>query len=1011
MKTFAIRCVLAACATLLCACQRTAEAPLPHVEQLNRLSGPTRDLAIELREGTNMAASPSPDGKQVVFSMQGALWVMPIAGGNAQRITGWELEPTWPVWSPDGKTIAFQNYAADGNYHLWTITPDGRSASELTSGPWDDREPAWLPDGSALVFASDRGNDQQYKIWRLTLDGMALVQLTEGKGAESQPAVSPDGKRLAWTDSARIYTQALTPGAAPVAVAPGSAPAWTPNSKTLAYQNLAGQLTLGNREVTVNEDMFPFPVRFLPDGRFLYTADGKIRLRRGDASDPVDLGFEATMLVRRPGPARARERGFGNRSARPVLGISAPTLSPDGTRIAFVALNDVWVMALGQTPQRLTHDLDRDAGVQWTSDGGAVYFASERANGGRFAIDRIDLVTRARTRLAAVPGQSMGHPKMSPSGRYIAYTGEAGQLALWDLAGASSVQIAAGAGSEVSAPSWSADERHVMVVANERVNNRFREGYNKLRVSDIVTGEQRFYAVGPAPRQVSERDEGAAVLAPDGRQVAFIMDSVLYVMPLNADASPAGAPRQLTTEAADLPSFSGNGATILYKAADQLKLIAAAGGPARQARQVHQVHVNLAWTQAAPTGTLLIRAGALWDGVSPVLRRDVDILVTGNRIVWVRAHQDGAETAAARFIDASQLTVLPGLWDSSVLPADRFGPAAAAMLAYGVTSALSSGGPLHQGVELREALEAGDMVGPRLFAATALLGGNRVLELHARSLRTSAVADLEIAKARRMGVDFMAADARAPVALMNRIAQGALALGVQSGAGAAAPALIAGIGGAAPLPGGQRLGYDWSRSVLMGIGYQDAHTLYGNGELRLTDTLAATGALLAYDPALMLDPRMLLAPPDFAAAMRTARTPGAAVMAAIRRDAQQQARVIAAGALVSNGSAGPPGAPGISLHLNLRAAGMAMTRHQALQTVTINAARHARVGQDLGSVEAGKLADLVLVRGNPLQDLTAAANVEYVIKNGNVFTQAQIVAPFRMPPCADQAGACGPSDE
>ncbi|WP_426105764.1 amidohydrolase family protein [Massilia sp. TSP1-1-2] len=134
-------------------------------------------------------------------------------------------------------------------------------------------------------------------------------------------------------------------------------------------------------------------------------------------------------------------------------------------------------------------------------------------------------------------------------------------------------------------------------------------------------------------------------------------------------------------------------------------------------------------------------------------------------------------------------------------------------------------------------------------------------------------------------------------------------------------------------------------------------------------------------------------------------------MAAIRRDAQQQARVIAAGALVSNGSAGPPGAPGISLHLNLRAAGMAMTRHQALQTVTINAARHARVGQDLGSVEAGKLADLVLVRGNPLQDLTAAANVEYVIKNGNVFTQAQIVAPFRMPPCADQAGACGPSDE
>ena len=1009
MKTFSNHCALAACAVVLSACAPEAEAPLPHVEQLNRLVGATRDLAIELHEGTNMAVSPSPDGKRVVFSMQGALWVMPIEGGNAQRITGWELEPTWPVWSPDGKTIAFQNYAAEGNYHIWTIAPDGRGATELTSGPWDDREPAWLPDGSGLVFASDRGNDHQYKIWRLAFDGMLLVQLTQGKGAESQPAVSPDGKRLAWADNARIYTLALESAAsAAVAVAPGSAPAWTPDSSALAYQNLAGQLTLANREVTTNEDMFPFPARFLPDGRFLYTADGKIRLRQAGGADPVDLGFEATMLVRRPSPARSRERGFGNRMARRVMGISAPVLSPDGASIAFVALNDVWVMTLGQAPARLTHDSDRDAGVQWTRDGSAVYFSSERANGGHFALDRIHLATRERTRLAALPGQSMATPNMSPSGQYIAYTGAAGQLALWNVATGKAEEIAA-SGGPVSAPSWSADGRHVMVVDNEIINTRFREGYNKLRVSDIGTREQRYYAVGPAPRQVSERDEGAAVLSPDGAQLAFIMDSVLHVMAVNGDGSPAGPARQLTTETADLPSFSGDGRTILYKNADKLKLIAAAGGRARAVR------VDLSWTQAAPLGTLLIRAGALWDGVSPVLARDVDILVTGNRISWIRPHQEGAETAAGRFIDASHLTLLPGLWDSSVQPAGRFGPGGAAMLAYGITSALSAGGPLHQGIELREALEAGNLVGPRLFTSSALLGGNRVSEHHARRLRTLAVADLEIAKARRMGVDFMAADARAPVALMNRIAQGALALGVPSGAGAAAPALIAGISGASPLPPGQRLGYDWSRSVLMGIGYQDAHDLYGNGELRLTDTWATTGALLAHDPALVLDPRMLLAPANFAAAVRAAQTPAAGVLAGIRRDAQQQARVIAAGALVSNGSAagpGAPGAPGVSLHLNLRAAGMAMTHHQALQTVTMNAARHARVGQDLGSVEAGKLADLVAVRGNPLQDINTAANVEYVIKNGIVFTPAQILAPFRLPPapqCADTPAECGPS--
>ena len=110
----------------------------------------------------------------------------------------------------------------------------------------------------------------------------------------------------------------------------------------------------------------------------------------------------------------------------------------------------------------------------------------------------------------------------------------------------------------------------------------------------------------------------------------------------------------------------------------------------------------------------------------------------------------------------------------------------------------------------------------------------------------------------------------------------------------------------------------------MGIGYQDAHDLYGNGELRLTDSLTATWALLAHDPALVLDPRMLLAPPKFGTAMRTAQAPSAAVLAAIRRDAQQQARLMAAGALVSNGTA-EPAAPGVSLHLNLRAASRCKT--------------------------------------------------------------------------------------
>jgi imidazolonepropionase-like amidohydrolase len=107
--------------------------------------------------------------------------------------------------------------------------------------------------------------------------------------------------------------------------------------------------------------------------------------------------------------------------------------------------------------------------------------------------------------------------------------------------------------------------------------------------------------------------------------------------------------------------------------------------------------------------------------------------------------------------------------------------------------------------------------------------------------------------------------------------------------------------------------------------------------------------------------------------------------------------VLAAGGLLSNGTDSPLVTPGIALHTNLRAAGLVMSAHQALQTVTINSARVAYADKDLGSIETGKLADLVAVRGNPLEDLKAAANTEFVIKNGNVYTQAQILAPFRTP--------------
>jgi len=982
-------------AALLSACQWPAE---PRVDQLNDLRGPTRDYTVELREGTNMAAAPSPDGKRIVFSNQGALWVMPVDGGRATRITDWHLEPTAPVWSPDGSRIAFQNYAPEGNYHIWTISPDGRDATELTTGPNDDREPAWLPDGSGLVFSSDRSNDGQYKIWRVAAAGGLVQAVTTGPGMESNPVVSPDGTRVAYVDGANVVTAPLA-GGAPAVVAPGTAPAWTPDGAGLVYQNAARQLVLNGAQVTSDEDLFPFPVRYLPDGGFLYTSDGRIRVRDAAGGNRRDIGFRAELKVRRPDFSKRKDRHFNDFGPREVKGISAPALSPDGRSIAFVALNDVWVMRIGEAPRRLTDDLDRDTSPQWTADGRAVYFSSERGNAGQLAVDQVDVASGARTRLAAIPGRSMANPKLSPDGSRIAYTTLAGQLEIWNRASGTFEVIVTAVGSQVSTPQWTPDGRRILVVDNERINNRYREGYNKLRVIDLATRQARFYPVAAAPRQISERDEGAAVLSPDGTQVAFIMDSLLHLIPVNPDGSPSGPARAISTEPADLPAW-GDSRTILYKSAERIRTVRLDG--AGNAGAPNDVPVRLQWRQQAPAGSTLIRAGALWDGLSPTLRQDVDILVKGNRIAWIRPHRAGSEAQAERFVDASSLTVMPGLIETHIHPLTLYqggqvGQWLPLMLSYGVTTGQSVGGPLHQSIELREALESGRLVGPRLFVSPPLWEGNRLFYHFARTLRTPAVADIEIAKARRMDVDFMKSYVRAPIPVMSRIAQGALDLGVPSGTHPISPGVQTGIAGTTHLSATQRMGYSWSKSFVRAITYQDAYDIYGKGGFHLIDTLFSASALAGLDPGIATDPRFILVPPNFVAGLQDAAPPTAAQLAGIVNDATQQAKVVAAGGLVANGTDSPLVVPGIQLHFNLRAAGMVLGNYTALQTVTINAAKMALVERDLGSVEPGKLADLIAVRGNPLADLRAAAAVEVVMKNGRAYTQGEILAPFSTP--------------
>ncbi|MCC6361558.1 MAG: PD40 domain-containing protein [Phycisphaerales bacterium] len=421
----------------------------------------------------------SPDGRSLAFSWAGDIWSVPVDGGDARRLTAHPADETTPVWSPDGRTIAFAS-TRNGAANLFTMTADGQNVTRVTYGDRGETPSAFSPDGGYLYFHMRRDGSMRFEpmLYRVPVGGGQVWRVLECYGSGARP--SPDGKYLAFTRGWSPFSRTGYRGSANHDIwlyEPATArfsqltdfsgtdlwPSWAPDT--------SGVYMISDRPFTPASGPQPDPrgvmnVWFQPlDGAarqitfattdrvrdFSVSADGRtLAYTQWDRIFVVDLAAAGANPT--PESLRPREIRVDAASDTPGKPVELRTLSrdadeveasPDGKEIALVVRGEIFVIKTeAEKPtRRVTDSPSRERDVTWSPDGKALYFVSDR-DGHEQVYRALSAETPAKPlsdslrfkieRVSDSP-EIERSPLISPDGKSLAVVRERGNVVIRDL--------------------------------------------------------------------------------------------------------------------------------------------------------------------------------------------------------------------------------------------------------------------------------------------------------------------------------------------------------------------------------------------------------------------------------------------------------------------------------------------------------------------------------------------------------------------------------------------------
>jgi Tol biopolymer transport system component len=1035
---------------------------------------PGRSLKLTTSRATWLSLDVSPDGRTIVFDLLGDLYTLPIEGGKATRITSGPAFDAQPRFSPDGTRIAFTSDRSGGG-NLWVISADGKDSVQVTRGNTNEyMSPEWTPDGRYLV--ATRAGPGGLKLWMYHVDGGAGVQLVQGADPLSTlgAAFGPDPRYVwmatrqgGWQYNAILpqYQLAVydrqTGSRTTMSARYGSAfrPALSADGRWLAYGSrhdsqtglrlrelatgderwLAYPIQRDNQEAYPDLDVLP-GYAFAPDSRSLVLSyGGEIWRAPVDGSAAQKIPFSAEVDV----PLGPEVRFAYDVDDAPTLlarQIRDPVPSPDGSRVAFSALNQLWVADLPQgTPRRLTRLAEGEFFPTWSPDGQWLAFVTWSESGGHIYRARADGRgdPERLTRQAATYYQTA----WSPDGRRIVamqsdarelletlqrFGGGLGARFVWVPAGGGEVgTIALASGRR--APHFTADSNRIFAYGNDGlVSFRWDGSDEKAHVK--VTGANPPGETGPPP------PASLVLMAPRGDQAVAQVGQDLYVVtvpmvggqvPTVSVASPDAAIvpiRRLTDIGGEFPAWSSDGRKVHWgignafatydldraravddslKAADRARPRAADSAPADTARRERpryrpvEIRIRVSGSRDLPRGALVLRGGRALTMRGREIVNNADVVVVDNRIAAVGPRGRVAVPAGARIIDVGGKTIIPGFVDTHAHLRHSPGVhqtqpwALLANLAYGVTTGRDPQTGTTDVLSYADRIETGEVLGPRVYSTgPGVFAADRIRDLdHARSVlkRYSEYYDTKTLKMYMSGNR----QQRQWIIMAARELQ-------------LMPTTEGGLQHALDLTHAMD-GYSGIEHNLPIVPmYEDVIGLLATTQTTTTPTLLVSyGGPWAenywyarenpHD-----DQKLRRFTPESELDSKTRRrgqggggSPGPGGWFredeyAFRAHAGFIRDLVAAGGRAGIGSHGQ--LQGLGYHWELwTVQSGGLPAHDALRVATILGAEAIGLGKHLGSLESGKLADLVVLDRDPLANIRNTASIRFVMKNGRLY--------------------------